>query len=327
MPSRQLVHKRHDLPTLAAPGRDKVHHRALLFDHIVVILGGTQHDHALPGGQGVLGVRVLRGTCLKVGQAPFRVRDHGLLPGFPVGWAHLAVFGHELEGLQQAEGLVHRAAHGQVVHRDLLQHALRVDQEQPAERNADVFQQHAVIGRDGLGHVRHDGDLHVPQPAALHARGGAERRRCCGLCKPSARQRVRSRCRKTKMVYSFSGGADPGQVRFLRVRAQGQDLGVQGLEARSGVREGDDLRGADKSEVLGVKEQHCPFPPVISKINLCDLAIDDRSSFESWSRLPNLGFRWRIRDSCEVSFGRNGWLETSDQWKACQGPNGTCHTR
>mmetsp|Transcript_44705 Transcript_44705/g.74304 ORF Transcript_44705/g.74304 Transcript_44705/m.74304 type:complete len:292 (+) Transcript_44705:539-1414(+) len=291
MRSRQLVHKRHDLPTLAAPGRDKVHHRALLFDHIVVVLGGTQHDHALPGGQGVLGVRVLRGTCLKVGQAPFRVRDHGLLPGFPVGWAHLAVFGHKLEGLQQAEGLVHRAAHGQVVHRDLLQHALGVDQEQPAERNADVFQQHAVIGRDGLGHVRHDGDLHVPQPAAL------------------------------------PGGADPGQVRFLRVRAQGQDLGVQGLEARSGVREGDDLRGADKSEVLWVKEQHCPLPPVITKINLCDLAIDDCTSFESWSGLPNLGFRWRVRDSCEVSFGRDGWLETSNQWKACQGPNDTCRTR
>ena len=42
----------------------------------------------------------------------------------PVGGAHLAVLSHKLERGDEAQGLVHRPADRQVVHGDLLQHAL-----------------------------------------------------------------------------------------------------------------------------------------------------------------------------------------------------------
>lgn len=48
-----------------------------------------------------------------------------------------------LEGLDEAQRLVDGAAHGQVVHRDLLKNAVGVDEEEPAQRDADLLEEHA----------------------------------------------------------------------------------------------------------------------------------------------------------------------------------------
>lgn len=97
-----------------------------------------------------------------------------------------------LESLHQAEGLVHRAAHGQVVDSDLPQDALIVDHKQPSVRgrsglarrtrsgcadrmraryspvgDALVLLQHAVVAGDGMGQVGQQRDVHGSQASLL----------------------------------------------------------------------------------------------------------------------------------------------------------------
>lgn len=100
-----------------------------------------------------------------------------------------SVFVGELEGLDQAQRLVHRAAHGQVVDGDLPQDALVVNHKQTPGRRTPrlrrfsmavtatltnaaspvrdsvIFLQHAVVLGDLLGEVGHQGDLHFTQTA------------------------------------------------------------------------------------------------------------------------------------------------------------------
>ncbi len=52
----------------------------------------------------------------------------------------------ELDSLQQAQGLVHTAANGQVVDGRLLQHPLRVDDEQATQSYSLVLDQHSISG-------------------------------------------------------------------------------------------------------------------------------------------------------------------------------------
>jgi len=89
------------------------------------------------GGAGTTGVerlaRVPRGSrCI--------IRGHR-----PGAWAHLIGVGLDvLDGLQGAQGLVHAAAKAQVVDGRVLHHALLVDDEQTAQRNA-------LLGEDPVG--------------------------------------------------------------------------------------------------------------------------------------------------------------------------------
>ena len=87
------------------------------------------------------------------------------LPGRPVGRAHLAVLVGELHGLDDAQRLVHRPPDRQIVDGDVPDHALRVDHEESAERDA-VRQQHAVVACDLLLHVgqQRDGDARRCRP-------------------------------------------------------------------------------------------------------------------------------------------------------------------
>lgn len=52
---------------------------------------------------------------------------------------HLAVFCNELAGLQKALGLIHIPADAHVVHGDLLNVLLRVDDVQTAQRDACIL--------------------------------------------------------------------------------------------------------------------------------------------------------------------------------------------
>ena len=57
----------------------------------------------------------IRICLLEVGLAVLRVGNHRSLARLPAGWADLAVFVSELEGLDQSEGLVNIPAHGEIV--------------------------------------------------------------------------------------------------------------------------------------------------------------------------------------------------------------------
>lgn len=64
--------------------------------------------------------------------------------GGPAGRTHLSVSLHILEGLHQAQSLLHRPAHRQVVHTHVLHHAIGInDEEAPDDDTVSItFIQH-----------------------------------------------------------------------------------------------------------------------------------------------------------------------------------------
>lgn len=98
------------------------------------------------------------------------VGDDGVAAGLPAGGADLAVLVGVLEGLHQPEGLVHGAADGEVVHGDLPEDALVVDDEEAAEGVAVLLEVDAVVLADGVRQVGEEGDVESAE-AALLARG------------------------------------------------------------------------------------------------------------------------------------------------------------
>jgi len=85
--------------------------------------------------------------------------------GFPADGTDLSVNVSELESLHQTQRLVHITAHRQVIDCDLTQVLLVVDYEQPSQRNARVFQIHAVVLTHLSVLVGQQRDLHLAQTA------------------------------------------------------------------------------------------------------------------------------------------------------------------
>ena len=97
-----------------------------------------------------------------------RVEGDGATAGSPVGRdAELAVGAlDQLVGADESKGLVHVSAHRNIVDRGVLENALRVHDEEPAEREA-VIEEDAVAGRDGLVEVGNDGEADAFNAAVL----------------------------------------------------------------------------------------------------------------------------------------------------------------
>ena len=131
--------------------------------------------------------------------------DRGTLR-LPVGGADLAVLVGELESLDEPDGLVDRAADGEVVDGDLAERSLGVDQEQAAEGDTGVLDQDVVGARDGQVLVGDELEVEVGAEPALVARG-----------------------------------VGPREVRVLRVGRDGKDLGVERGKVGELVVEGEDL--------------------------------------------------------------------------------------
>lgn len=214
----ELVVEGSDHLALATPGSVEVDHQVLggldqlaevlLVLHLNDVLA---HQLLLLGRLRSTGAEELSATVLGV---------DSLVTGLPVGRAHFAVLSDELEGLDQTEGLIHTATDGEVVHGDLLNHSLRVDDEETAESNTSLGHEHSVLGGNLLRDITHNRDLHVAQTSLL------------------------------------AGSLDPGEMGLDRVSRAGNDLGVQLGELLSSVAEGNDLSGAEGAEVLGIEEQH-----------------------------------------------------------------------
>lgn len=76
----------------------------------------------------------------------------------------------ELERLDEAQGLVHTPADGKIVDGNLAEDTLRVDDEQPAERNPLILNEDTVVARDLQVPVREQWELEVRAEPALLAR-------------------------------------------------------------------------------------------------------------------------------------------------------------
>lgn len=170
------------------------------------------------------GPRLTGASLGEVLQASLGVGLHGVAARLPAGGADLAVLVGELEGLDEAQGLVDVAADGQVVDGDLAEHALGVDDEQAAQGDALVLDQHAVVAGDLEVLVGDQRQLEVLAQAAL-----------------------------------LAGPLTPRQVGEVAVGGDAQDGGVELLELGEGVVEGQDLGGANECEVHGVEQKDDPI--------------------------------------------------------------------
>lgn len=72
----------------------------------------------------------------------------------------------KLERLHETQRLVDRTPDGQIVHGDLPQHALGIDQVARAERDPLILNQTSVVARDAQITVREQRDAQIgPQPS------------------------------------------------------------------------------------------------------------------------------------------------------------------
>jgi len=164
--------------------------------------------------------RVVLVLGLKVTLGALGVRLHGGRAWLPSGRAHLAVLVGELEGLHQAQCLIHVTAYGQIVDGNLTEVLLSVDDKKSPETQTLVLLEDPVGLADGHILVGQEGDMHVAEPTLL--------------ARPLT----------------------PGKVRKVGVGRASNHFTANLAEFLSSVVEGDDLGGADKGEVQGVEEQH-----------------------------------------------------------------------
>ena len=167
-----------------------------------------------------------------------RVRLHAFASRVPVGWTDFPVLVGELAGLQDAQGLVDRAANRQIVDGGVTDEAFRVDEEEPAEGNR-VIDQHAVRARNVLVKVRDKGKGHRLQTTLA------------------------------------AGRVAPGQVGVLGVHADAQDFGAKGSEVVDAVAKGDELRGTDECEIERVEDENHVLSVVVGEGKRLDFAIDN----------------------------------------------------
>jgi len=181
-----------------------------------------------------------------------RVGLHRVLSGFPSGGTDLAVLVGELEGLDESQRFVDGSTDGQIVDRDLSEHALVVDNVEAAEGDSLVLLQTSVSLGDCVGGVGQDGNLHLAQSAF------------------------------------FARLVRPSQVRKARICGSGDDGAVALGKGRSRLRECDDLCRTDKSEVEWVEEQHHILALVVTEFDGFEFAADERLTGEIGRWFSNL---------------------------------------
>ena len=158
--------------------------------------------------------------------------------------AHLSKLVSELECLDKPQGLIHIAAHREVIDGDLPQSAIRVDDEEAAEGDT------VILLEDPIGPT--DGHVLVSQERYLHS------------------------AQTSHLPLSLA----PGQVGELAVSGAGDHSSVDGLKLPGAVIEGDDLSGADEGEVQGVEEEDHILALVVIQADLFELTLDDSCSLE-----------------------------------------------
>merc|ERR1719182_550625 len=176
---------------------------------------------------------------LKVVQLVGRVGDNRVTARLPVGGADDVVCVGVLEGLDQTKRLVNGTAHGQVVHRDLAENTIRVNDEQATQGVPNVLEEHAVVLGDFVRQVGGQRDVNVAQAALCARRLG------------------------------------PCQQRVDRVDRKRNDLRVNGLELVKAVVKRVELGGANKGPGKREEDEHRVLSAVVREGDLGDVAIDD----------------------------------------------------
>jgi len=181
------------------------------------------------------------------------VGNNGVFSGSPVGRANDGVLVSVLKGFEQPKGLVDTPTHRQVVHGNLSHDPGVVNDDETPEGVAQVLQVHTVV----LGNaVQSVGDQwHV------------------------------------QLSNSALGPREvlPCQVGVGGIDRDGNDFGVDGSELFDAVVEGQDFRGADEGEGVGVKDHDEVLALVVGQLDIGQLALERRRGLPVWSGLLDKG--------------------------------------
>ena len=216
--SSQLVVEGSDYLALSTPGSVEIDHQILgRLDELAEVLL-VLHLNDIAAHQLLLLSSFRSARAEELGTTILGV--DGLFTGLPVGRTHLTVLGHKLEGLHETENLIHTTTDGEVVHGDLLNHSLGVDDEQSTKSNASFRHKHSVLGSKLLGNISNHRDLHISKTTSL------------------------------------TRSLDPSEMGLNRVGRASNQLGVELGELLSSVIKGNNLSRAESAEILGVEEEN-----------------------------------------------------------------------
>ena len=172
----------------------------------------------------------------------------------PLGWADLAVLSGELVALDEPEDLIDVPADVWVVHGDVLDDAIWVDDGSASEGVASLWHVEAVHLADLATEVANEWVADWSEAALLPVSLG------------------------------------PGEVAENGVNGHAEDLAVDSLELGVGLAEGDDLCWAHEGEVEWVREEDDPLALASLEANLLEVKVwEDSLADEFWSLLANPG--------------------------------------
>ena len=95
------------------------------------------------------------------------IRNNSVFARFPISRANFAVLVCVLKGLQKSQSFVYTPAHGQIIHRDLAQNSLVVDDKKASEAVTVVLQIDAVILGDFVSDVGQKRNVEGSQTACF----------------------------------------------------------------------------------------------------------------------------------------------------------------
>ena len=147
---------------------------------------------------------------LEVFKFLIRVWDDGISARLPPRRTDLSMLVSVLECLDQTQSFIHGSSHWQVVHGDLPEGALVIDDEQASQGVTVLLQIDSIVLGDGVGEVRQERNIQLAQSS---------------LC---------------------SWGGHPGQMCEVGVDGTRYYLGIHCAELFHAVIEGKDLRWAHK---------------------------------------------------------------------------------
>jgi len=191
---------------------------------------------------------------LEVFKFLIRVWDDGISARFPPGRADLSMLVSVLECLDKAQSFIHGSSHWQVVHGDLPEGALVIDDEQASQGVTVLLQIDSIVLGDGVGEVRQERNIQLAQSS---------------LC---------------------SWGGHPGQVCEVGVHGARHNFCSNFSKLLNPVVECKNFSGADECEIERVEEEHEIFAQVIAELQLGELSVENCCPREWWRWLGYHGF-------------------------------------
>jgi len=182
------------------------------------------------------------------------IRNDGIGAWLPACRTNFAVLIRVLERLHQTQCFVYRSSDREIIHGNLPQGSLSIDDEEASQGVTGVFEIHAVIFRDLVRQIGEERNIERTQTAVLSRR------------------------------------LNPSQMSELGIYGDAHDFGVDGAELIGPIAESDDFRGTNEGEIQRIEEENEIFSLVHIEIEILEFSVDDCRAFPVRRRFGNERF-------------------------------------